>query len=54
MQGGLMAAFLLYNAHEFHLSKTFETIKVFSPSFVKRNKFFDKIALSTQKSVYSK
>ena len=46
MQGGLMAAFLLYNAHEFHLSKAFETIKVFSAYFVKRNKFFEKMALS--------
>ena len=46
MQGGLMAAFLLYNAFVLQLSKAFETIKVFSAYFVKRNKFFKKSALS--------
>ena len=41
-----MAAFLLYNAFVLQLSKAFETIKVFSAYFVKRNKFFEKSALN--------
>ena len=41
-----MTAFLLYNAYVFQLSKAFETIKEFSAYCVKRNKFFEKTALS--------
>ena len=41
-----MTAFLLYNAFVLQLSKAFETIKVFSAYFVKRNKFFEKMALN--------